>query len=54
MMVPAVTTATNFTLKLDEVVSSSPGLLSEMVKDVTERVLPSFTSESLTINLQFE
>ena len=55
MIVPDVSTETNFTPGEEEVVvSSSPGVLSEMVKEVTDRVLLAFPSESVTIIVQLE
>ena len=54
MMVPDAPTATNFTPELEENVSLSPGVSSEMVKEVTVRVLLAFPLESVTINVQLE
>ena len=54
MMVPAVPKATNFTPELEENVSLSEGVSSEMVKEVTVRVLLAFPLESVTINVQLE
>ena len=54
MIVPEAPTATNFPPEEEEVVSSSPGVSSEMVKEVTDRVLLAFPSESVTIIVQLE
>ena len=54
MIVPEEPTATNFPPEEEEVVSSSPGVSSEMVKEVTVRVLLAFPSESVTIIVQSE
>ena len=54
MIVPVLPTATNFPPEEEEEVSSSPGVLSEMVKEVTDRVLLAFPSESVTIIVQSE
>ena len=53
-MVPESPTATNFPPEEEEEVSSSPGVSSEMVKEVTVRVLLAFPSESVTIIVQLE
>ena len=49
-----IPTATNFPPEEEEVVSSSPGVPSEMVKEVTDSVLLAFPSESVTIIVQSE
>ena len=54
MIVPESPTATNFPPEEEEVVSSSPGVSSDMVKEVTDRVLLAFPSESVTIIVQSE
>ena len=54
MIVPESPTATNFPPEEEEVVSSSPGVSSEMVKEVTVSVLLAFPSESVTIIVQSE
>ena len=56
LMIPDSPTAINFPLEEEEeeVVSSSPGVSSEMVKEVTDRVLLAFPSESVTIIVQLE
>ena len=54
MIVPDSPTATNFPPEEEEVVSSSPGVSSDMVKEVTDRVLLAFPSESVTIIVQSE
>ena len=53
-IVPSSPTATNCPLEEEEeeVVSSSPGVSSDMVKEVTDRVLLAFPSESVTIIVQ--
>ena len=53
-MGPFTPTATNCPLEEEEeeVVSSSPGVSSDMVKEVTDRVLLAFPSESVTIIVQ--
>ena len=55
-IVPSSPTATNCPLEEEEeeVVSSSSGVSSEMVKEVTDRVLLAFPSESVTIIVQSE
>ena len=55
MIVPVLPTATNFSPEEEEeVVSSSPGVSSKMVKEVTDSVLLAFPSESVTIIVQSE
>ena len=55
MIVPLSPTATNFPPEEEEeVVSLSEGVSSEMVKEVTDRVLLAFPSESVTIIVQSE
>ena len=53
-MVPVLPTATNFKPEEEEVVSSSEDVASDMVKEVTDRVLLAFPSESVTIIVQSE
>ena len=56
MIVPVLPTATNLPPEEEEVVvvSSSEGVSSEMVKEVTDSVLLTFPSESVTIIVQSE
>ena len=54
MIVPVLPTATKFLPEEEEVVSSSEGVSSDMVKEVTVRVLLAFPSESVTIIVQSE
>ena len=53
-MIPDSPTATNFPPDEEEEVSSSEGVSSEMVKEVTDSVLLAFPSESVTIIVQSE
>ena len=54
LMIPDSPTAINFPPEEEEVVSLSPGVSSEMVKEVTDSVLLAFPSESVTIIVQSE
>ena len=54
VLLPEAPTATNFPPDEEEEVSSSEGVSSEMVKEVTDSVLLAFPSESVTIIVQLE